>query len=75
MPAKTRNLLTLLLGGALCWLVFAETWLWRGALIRVPLMLADQDGFPLPLLYWAGVAIYAIVCGRWFHWPLIRQSR
>lgn len=68
--AIVRVTLVVLLGLGLCVVALAEVWVWRGGLIRIPLPIAEPEGFPLPLIYWASVAIYTAWYGRLFRVPM-----
>ncbi|MBI4596881.1 MAG: glycosyltransferase family 39 protein [Candidatus Omnitrophica bacterium] len=67
LPRKTpprisvgRAALAVCAGVGLCAVVLAEVWWWRGGLVRLSLPIADERGFPLPVLYWASVALYTL---------------
>lgn len=67
-PANPRRaVVELLMGVAL--LGFALLTVWRPQVppsVRIPLPIAGGEGFPLPLAYWLGIALYAWAYGWLF---------
>lgn len=64
------RVISVVLGGVgLCMVLWAELWLGHGGFVRLAIPLGGQEGLPLPLAYWAGVALYAAWYGRRFHLP------
>ena len=54
----------LLFSAALCAAVWAEVFLLRGGLLRLPLPIGGGYGFPLPLISWLSLAAYAAAARR-----------
>ena len=70
MTAVSRVISVVLGGVGLCAVLWVELWHGRGGFFRIPMPLAGEEGFPLPLVYWAGVALYAAWYGWCFHLPM-----
>jgi hypothetical protein len=75
-----RSTLTRLIPVALCALALCAalaveaTWA-RGGFLRLPLPIAGSNGFPIPIVSWAAIALYALVCGRLLHLaPSVQRS-
>lgn len=62
-----RMAVALLLGIGVCMTVLAEVWWWRGGLLRIQIPIAQAEGFPVPLLSWGAMIVYAVWYGRTFH--------
>ncbi len=53
-----------LFGAALCAVVWAEVFLLRGGLLRLPLPIGGGYGFPIPVISWLSLAAYAAAVRR-----------
>lgn len=69
MALQRRVWLTVAFSAALCAVLIAEVWGAQGGVLRLPLRMGGADGFPVPFLYWLGVAIYAAWYGKLFQLP------
>lgn len=63
-----------LASAAYCAAVWCEVFLLRGGIVRLPLPIAGHDGFPVPLLSWAALALYTAATRKddtepAAHWP------
>lgn len=54
------------LGVGLVALMWLEVWRWGGGLIRLPVPIGGDEGLPVPLVSWLGVAVYAVSFNRVF---------
>ena len=70
-----RTSLVVLIGVLVCSILSWEIWSQVGGGIRLYIPLAGAEGLPLPLFYWAGVAVYAWTYGRLFRLSSAKQWR